>query len=453
MQQPQSSSRYRSNNRGGARASASRGQGRGRGDSKGRGGGGGGPGRTGRLKGLFDRIWYCDCTPRLPAERFCVKKESPNKGRYFYTCQQTDKCGFFLWAEEAQVREASCVLSNAGKETPRNDEAQEGWSAGRPSRSVRFASPTLSPTPAARTVGLQHAAGVKRSSHDAGFVEDGNDDDYDDESWTLTSKEEEELARVADESIFQTPQKPRTTMGVYATPSSEHQSGKQTRSPRRLPWLEDPATPVSLKKSIGDYFATSPSKHKPAAAAAAEENPPPPTHVAPTSAAASAASAAAEKTTTTTPPPRPKQKQVLPEIPEPPSSPSPPTRFKDSLATSTENTLTQDVFGVLRSIPLPLSVKGKLGAILTKHDLRTEGVKMGRDISRAVLKTKEARIVELEERIRILEGKQDKEERGGGDGSNGRSLRESSTMLQQREGEQQKGRVDDDDGEETDMEL
>lgn len=88
-------------------------------------------------------------------------------------------------------------------------------------------------------------------------------------------------------------------------------------------------------------------------------------------------------------------------------------------------------------------MKGRLGAILTKHDLRTEGVKMRRDISRAVLKTKEARIVELEERIRMLE-----EERGGGGGG---SLRESSTMLQQRK--EEKGRVDDDDGEETDMEL
>lgn len=61
-------------------------------------------------------------------------------------------------------------------------------------------------------------------------------------------------------------------------------------------------------------------------------------------------------------------------------------------------------------------MKGRLGAILTKHDLRTEGVKMGRDISRAVIKTKEARIVELEERIRILERKEEKEERGGGGG-------------------------------------
>lgn len=436
MQQPQSSSRHRNNYGGGARASTSRGQGRGRGDSKGRGGGGGGggPGRTGRLKGLFDRIWLCDCTPRLPAERFCVKKESPNQGRYFYTCQQTDQCGFFLWAEEAQVREASCVLNHAGNDTrPRGgDEAQEGWSAGRPLRTVRFASPTLSPTPAART------AGVKRSSHDAGFVENGNDDDYDDESWTLTSKEEEELARVADESIFQTPQKPRTSMGVYATPSSEHRSGKPQRSPRRLPWLADPATPISLKKSIRDYFATSPSKHKAVAAAAAaaeeeEEEIPPPTHLAPTSAAA-----AAEETTTTTPPTphhHQKQQQQLPEIPEPPSSPSPPTRFKDSLATSTENSLTQDVFGELHSIPLPPSTREKLRAILTQHDLRTQGVKMGRDISRAALKAKEARIVELEERIRMLE--------------------ERIRMLE----EEEEGRVDAvgvvdvDDGEETDTEL
>lgn len=79
---------------------------------------------------------------------------------------------------------------------------------------------------------------------------------------------------------------------------------------------------------------------------------------------------------------------------------------------------------------------------------------MGRDISRAVIKTKEARIVELEERIRILEGKEEKEERGGGDGDgDGGSLRESSKMLQQREGKEEEGRVDDDDGEETDMEL
>lgn len=36
-----------------------------------------------RLPGLFaDGIWHCDCdcSPRLPAEHFQVRKESPNKG-------------------------------------------------------------------------------------------------------------------------------------------------------------------------------------------------------------------------------------------------------------------------------------------------------------------------------------------------------------------------------------
>jgi hypothetical protein len=40
------------------------------------------PGRQ-KLPGLFsDGIWHCDCdlSPRLPAEHFVVKKESPNKG-------------------------------------------------------------------------------------------------------------------------------------------------------------------------------------------------------------------------------------------------------------------------------------------------------------------------------------------------------------------------------------
>lgn len=42
------------------------------------------PGRQ-KLTGLFaDGIWHCDCdcNPRLPAERFQVKKESANKGVY-----------------------------------------------------------------------------------------------------------------------------------------------------------------------------------------------------------------------------------------------------------------------------------------------------------------------------------------------------------------------------------
>lgn len=39
-----------------------------------------------------------ECTPRKPALCLTVKKDSPNKGKRFYTCQDNPKkCDFFLW--------------------------------------------------------------------------------------------------------------------------------------------------------------------------------------------------------------------------------------------------------------------------------------------------------------------------------------------------------------------
>jgi hypothetical protein len=56
--------------------------------------------RPGRQKppGLFaDGIWHCDCdcSPRLPAEHFVVKKESPNKGHSSHRS--------FMWLRKAQL--------------------------------------------------------------------------------------------------------------------------------------------------------------------------------------------------------------------------------------------------------------------------------------------------------------------------------------------------------------
>ena len=101
------------------------------GQYRGRGGGGRarGRGRGGsstQLKGLFaDNIWHCDCQPRLPAEHFKVKKEGKNQGRWFYTCQNRSKgpggepkggCDFFLWDEDAKLREEAAVIGNGSRE-------------------------------------------------------------------------------------------------------------------------------------------------------------------------------------------------------------------------------------------------------------------------------------------------------------------------------------------------
>ncbi|KFX97496.1 hypothetical protein O988_04843 [Pseudogymnoascus sp. VKM F-3808] len=79
-------------------------------------------------KGLFvDGVWRCNCSPRLPASHFQVKKESANKGRWFYTCQEPKEqsCGFFLWDDDAKSREKKAVLHNSRSEagpsiTPKN---------------------------------------------------------------------------------------------------------------------------------------------------------------------------------------------------------------------------------------------------------------------------------------------------------------------------------------------
>ncbi|KAI0176238.1 hypothetical protein GGR52DRAFT_571205 [Hypoxylon sp. FL1284] len=72
-------------------------------------------------RGLFrNGVWHCNCSPRLPAIRLIVRKDTPNKGRAFYTCQKNrekaNKCDFFLWAEEATQREVGAVLSNSRSE-------------------------------------------------------------------------------------------------------------------------------------------------------------------------------------------------------------------------------------------------------------------------------------------------------------------------------------------------
>ncbi|KFY41539.1 hypothetical protein V495_04895 [Pseudogymnoascus sp. VKM F-4514 (FW-929)] len=70
-------------------------------------------------KGLFvDGVWRCNCSPRLPASHFQVKKESANKGRWFYTCQEPKEqsCGFFLWDDDAKSREKKAVLHNSRSE-------------------------------------------------------------------------------------------------------------------------------------------------------------------------------------------------------------------------------------------------------------------------------------------------------------------------------------------------
>lgn len=88
-------------------------------------------------RGAFlNGIWHCECEPSLPAEHFQTKNGGQNHGRWcktpnliisvlqliernlVYTCQksQPKRCKFFMWDDEAKVREESAVLNNSRSE-------------------------------------------------------------------------------------------------------------------------------------------------------------------------------------------------------------------------------------------------------------------------------------------------------------------------------------------------
>lgn len=375
-----------------------------RGRGRGRGGGGKGVPRSTAPKGVFaDGVWHCDCTPRLPAEHFKVKKESKNQGRWFYTCQNQEpqRCGFFLWDEDARLREEGAVLNNSRSE-PKSRQisaAQDGWNAGRgkggmfagvnplvketdsePMRDEDESTEDGSPPPAYSS--QRHNSSVAKRKADAADLDGTNDSDEDELlPWPLTGQEEQDLIDAA-ESVAPPPETPRKAVktGVYATPATT------IEKKRTLPWLQESVnvsgvskTPSALVHDQSDYL-NSPSKQS------TKTLPPIPDQIyapTPTLQANMADSQFA--------------------------SPSIQSRYKDAFSNPADgaSSLTNEALASLSSTPVPAEVLDTLRGILSKHDLKSQGVVKGRDISRLALKAKEAKIVELQARIASLEAERE----------------------------------------------
>jgi hypothetical protein len=69
----------------------------------------------------------------------------------------------------------------------------------------------------------------------------------------------------------------------------------------------------------------------------------------------------------------------------------------------TDSNLAKDALRVLEGSKLCVEVEQKLVKLLNKHDLRTQGIAKGRDITRLALTNREQKIAELEARIAGLE--------------------------------------------------
>lgn len=145
--------------------------------------------------------WLCECNPRVPAEHFQVKKEGKNKGRWFYTCQkhESERCGFFLWDDDAKPRMEAAVLNNSTTESGSHVKKE----ADTPKRGKKRNLPWQQPQD-------------QRDSNISG-----------DESFDVSDSEEKALSyAVQEHGVVAPPETPRKVQktSTYETPSSKTSS-------------------------------------------------------------------------------------------------------------------------------------------------------------------------------------------------------------------------------------
>lgn len=252
-----------------------------------------------------------------------------------------------MWNEDAHPREAAALLNNSRTE-PKS-------SPDKPLSPVHPSSQTMQSSSNSTSTLSQSTTATKRPFTDTGL--DDADTDHDSFPWSLSGQEEIELLDAP-----ATPRKAVKFDGIATPATSAH---------RKLPWLaqsaQSPST-ISVKAT--------PSKPSTL-----------PQH--PTSPKSVVAQHSA----------------LTPQV-----TPSP-LRFHDPSADTSpvRSTLKQDVFAALNdsSVTLPANLTAKLSEVLTRHELRTQGVIKGREITRLALKAREAKIIELQATIASLEAERD----------------------------------------------
>lgn len=347
-------------------------------------------------RGLFvDGIWHCDCEPRLPAEKFRVKNGGKNHGRWFFTCQksQPKRCPFFLWSDDAKIREEAAILNNSKTEprAPREEQAErsaieEDWKPEEkiheprtPRTPMRQSKITHPITPISNAKPLRRTPSPSRTVRSNTISPKSADDDKD-ESFDWSSSADEDLAEFADsveanQLLDDDQESPRkaTKISKDDSPNKRKRSDFLHSATYKSPFEEEtesswllssddfPSTPT---KSSGMLFTpgTTPQNGR-------QQQPEPHTH----------------------PPTSPR---TLAPTEFPPEDPSP---------------LALEALTILSPVraSLPSAVENSLVALLNRHDLRTQGILKGREIARTAIQTKEKKIAELQQRIASLEAERE----------------------------------------------
>ncbi|RFN47537.1 DNA topoisomerase 3-alpha [Fusarium flagelliforme] len=334
-------------------------------------------------KGRYsDNHWWCNCEPRQQATLREVRKTGPNNGKLFWKCND---CNFFLWREEAIVRENGLKASRKGDESKSEpptmtqqslvaygyqvtpSRRQSDQDSAESTESGEESEPDT-PMPKSAKNRTQASGPPKSSSLAAAVVEtpsrgpakrrrdvfEETDEDFSD----VGSDEERQMAAIADKSAEKAAQK------RYTTPSTSRSadviSGLPTPSVSRTLF---PTSEAKRQKQVSFY--ETPSRY--------------------TDTMSSTTLSA-----NTTPSKTPFRQQ------EPPASSPPETNYD----------VTDEIMTVLRGQKIDPKTLSSVQNILATSARRTKGIVLGRDTARASLKAKDEKIATLQERVAALENRE-----------------------------------------------
>lgn len=289
-----------------------------------------------------------------------------------YTCQQAQpkRCNFFLWDDEAKPREAAAVLSNSrtepiqppqtpakpphgsnpyGLQTPDTDTANKDR---RDLGSVTPYTPSK-PSSAFRPT-------VSTSTQNTSTTLSTSDEEF----YDWPASEDEDVLKVVDQislpENMPPPETPNKALrkDALSTPGkrsfSQMVRGRETAWPTPLDAGDDIFTTPATGATNGGLFPSNSS------------------------------------------------------LPSPADTPTP-RRFTDMLQVGQVPELTVEVLRVLQEhkIAINSDIKAELKGICDKHALSTRGIIKGRDISRALVNTKNEKISELQEAIASLQAERE----------------------------------------------
>lgn len=281
-----------------------------------------------------------------------VRKEGPNKGRWFYTCQEPkdNGCGFFLWDDDAAGREMRAVINNSRSE---------------PAAILEAISASDMVTTDKRTVRGHIEASNKLA---ADFVK--NEEDFG--GWPLSVHNEISLVGAAEEVIPQSentyPETPRKVAKVeeFRTPRSKRKKDEAERWP----------APNTGQTNPDDVFTIPSATRLKGGMWDGNER-----------------SGLMSPSVTPTPARVRGVKQ--------------PQEAAESLEDQKDYDITKEVMELLKNQSINDNTTSEIRNVLNRYALKTQGIIRGRDITRMALKTKDSKIVELEQRIVELQNERE----------------------------------------------